>query len=360
MVFFLAPIQPLPILCSSWTTANRHFLSKLINNQNNMKMKILIPKTLWAFGGLLLLCAGCTTPDLKPFADSTASLHQAMTMTRDVVQSELSALKKAQVLTNALELADAEKNIPAALEARVAFMEAVVKYSDSLAAVADAGKNGEANAKLLSDSVTQLAGMFGPYGAAVGGVGDIVKTAYKLLAEAAAVHSLKTATAKSDPIIQGATQIMLVDMTNVINVLDIAGKALITKMDDPHMDDYGVRAKLLKYRKHAMAKLNSDLKDEAGYEQVLTQHNKANAETEKTLHGINEWYEPLQAKENEINQRFNQEKEVAQNTLKAFRQWAAVHADLTKALEQNRQPNIRELVSTMLEIKTEIANLKKH
>jgi ABC-type transporter Mla subunit MlaD len=152
---------------------------------------------------------------------------------------------------------------------------------------------------------------------------------------------------------------MMVDMTNVVSVLDRGGRGLIAKNDDPYLDDYGVRSKLLKYRKNKIADINNTI-TETNYEQLLAKYNKDNAETETTIKTLNDLLDPLDAKDAEIHQRFDQEEDMARNTLKAFQQWAAVHADLTKALKEDRQPNIRELASTVLEIKSEIENLKKH
>jgi len=62
----------------------------------------------------------------------------------------------------------------------------------------------------------------------------------------------------------------------------------------------------------------------------------------------------------ENDQRFASEEEIVQNTIQGFLQLAKIHADLKDSLAENRQPNMRELVSTVLEIKDEIEQLKKH
>ena len=67
------------------------------------KIKKMIP--LSAFAGLTLLVGGCTTPDLKPFADSTANLHQATVQTRDIIKAELREFKQQEIITNGDALA---------------------------------------------------------------------------------------------------------------------------------------------------------------------------------------------------------------------------------------------------------------
>jgi hypothetical protein len=72
------------------------------------------------------------------------------------------------------------------------------------------------------------------------------------------------------------------------------------------------------------------------------------------------WYLPLQEKETEVRLRLAAESRLMLQTAVGFNQWKKAHADLMLALEDDRQPNIRMLVSTVLEIKAEIETLKKH
>src|SRR4051812_43160832 len=106
-------------------------------------------KNLFVCQALLLLIAliGCQTPDLKPFADSTANLHQSIIRSQDIVRSELQGLRASHVFEDEGKLSEAEKTFTKAFAQRIAFMVAVVNYSDSLAAVADAGENGQAGAQ---------------------------------------------------------------------------------------------------------------------------------------------------------------------------------------------------------------------
>src|SRR4030095_11041267 len=169
---------------------------------------------------VLATLTGCQTPDLKPFADSTANLDQAVVRSQDIVRSEFHELRTRNVLTNEDALINAEKTFTNAFAQRIAFMEAVVNYSDSLAAVADAGKNGQANAQALGDSVKALADAAGSYGAAVGVAADVFAKIFGVAAQAWAVHSLKEATSKADPFIAYGAEILQKDMNNIADILD--------------------------------------------------------------------------------------------------------------------------------------------
>lgn len=97
---------------------------------------------------LLLLLAGCpaTIPEIKPFADRTAEMATAMN--KGYTQTEVS-LTEAEDEKHAKEL---QKRWASTKEALIA----LVAYSDSLAAIADAGNKGSDSAKAVATSLNGL------------------------------------------------------------------------------------------------------------------------------------------------------------------------------------------------------------
>ncbi len=238
-------------------------------------------------------------------------------------------------------------------------MVAVVNYSDSLAAVAAAGDSGQTNMQALCKSIGQLADMAGPYGAAVQGGTQIGSQIYQLISEAVAVHTLREATTKVNPGIQRAAVLMAMDMTNVLNVLVTGDEELSAALKTPYLDDIILRKHLVKIRQQQIEQINNDLTI-TNYLEKLAEYNQNLAKVDEMLAQMDKWYLPLQAQQAQNHQRFATEEDLVNHTIQGFQQWAKAHADLTKALQENRQPNISELVSTVSEIKTEIATLKKH
>jgi hypothetical protein len=149
---------------------------------------------------------------------------------------------------------------------------AVVNYADSLATVADAGKNGQANAQALGDSVKKLADAAGPYGQAVGVGADVLAKIYGLAAQAFAVNSLKEATLKADLIIAYGADILQKDMKNIKDILDTAETPLITAMQKPYQRDIAQRDNLLKFRKAQSDEINS-LIIETNWSDLLANYN---------------------------------------------------------------------------------------
>ena len=326
----------------------------LVRYHRKMKRTILLTLT-----GLLALASGCTTPDLKPFADSTASLHQAVVQSQKIVRTEIAGVTNAPNLSDPAKIIADNKAISEMFDKRKAFTAALVGYSDSLAAVADAGKNGQANAQALGDSVKTLAQTAGPYGDAVGAASDMVAKVYGLAAQAWAVHTLKEATAKVDPAIQAGAEFIRMDMTNVLAILKSANYEANAAVKSPHHEEMNLFIRASNSRGELASEL-SDALNATNWVERLAAYNREAGELDKALNRMNEWRAPMLQTIAENDQRFASEEEIVQNTIQGFLQLAKIHADLKDSLAENRQPNMRELVSTVLEIKDEIEQLKKH
>jgi hypothetical protein len=350
--------DPTDVVCSFCLPQSTYEADKALSGDFALDMKTYL-HCLTVVSLLLAPLTGCQTPDLKPFADSTANLHQAVVRSQDIVRSEFHELRTSNVLTNEDELINAERTFTNAFAQRIAFMEAVVNYSDSLAAVADAGKNGQANAQALGDSVKTLAEAAGSYGAAVGVAADVFAKIFGVAAQAWAVHSLKEATAKADPFIAYAAEIMQKDMNNIVDILATSQVPLVVAMQKPYRADIARRNSLLRFREAQSLQINEYL-TKTNWPDLLTDYNKKIAEVNTILDAADKWYLPLNEKMGELQVRLDGESQLMRQTAAGFKQWERAHADLVQALKDNRQPNIRMLLSTVLEIKSEIETLKKH
>src|SRR6267378_1201683 len=82
------------------------------------------------------LLAGCHTPDLKPFRDSTAKIQSSVLEAQDLYSGELERLRPFVPDENALT--KQQKIFSENWKARTEVMDAMVKYAASLASVADA------------------------------------------------------------------------------------------------------------------------------------------------------------------------------------------------------------------------------
>src|SRR4030095_7356109 len=136
-------------------------------------------------------------------------------------------------------------------------------------------------------------------------------------------------------------------------------ETLTTAMQKHHQRDIAQRNNLLKFREAQSTNINN-LITNANWPDLLADYNKKIAEVNASLDATDKWYLPLHEQQTEVQLRLSVESQLMRQTAVGFRQWEKVHADLVQALKDNRQPNIRMLVSTVLEIKAEIETLKKH
>src|SRR5438046_3150570 len=83
-------------------------------------------------GFLILVLTGCQTPDLRPFADSTAAMNTAVKEGQKVFVRELEAIKAAD--REATYIDNALVDFTNYWSLRTAFMDTLVEYSEQLAA----------------------------------------------------------------------------------------------------------------------------------------------------------------------------------------------------------------------------------
>lgn len=130
----------------------------------------------------ITLVSACTSiPDIKPFADATAALSTALNKGYLHTESQLATLQSENP-----DLEDEAKNTLEELRKRwkptKEAMNALVAYTDSLAALADAGKTGAESAKKLTDSFEGLYNAVGKL-APLPGISIGVKTAFEAIAK---------------------------------------------------------------------------------------------------------------------------------------------------------------------------------
>ena len=116
---------------------------------------------------------GCQTPDLKPFRDSTAKIHNSVLEAKDLFLEEQERVKEFVPDASKLALEREIDLFKTNWSARVNIMESMVKYASSLASVAEAPDRSKAALEGVGESVAELAVAAGPYAPAVEGAKNI-------------------------------------------------------------------------------------------------------------------------------------------------------------------------------------------
>jgi len=139
-----------------------------------------------------LMATACTTlPDVKPFADATASLSTAAGSQYREIESELDSLEVERApgdsdqVHKALVAAkdNAGKAFKANRQAFDAMLAAMVTYSEKLASLAAAGKEGAEAANSLLDTFQGFASLAGVSGIPAGPLAKPITDGFKLIAD---------------------------------------------------------------------------------------------------------------------------------------------------------------------------------
>ena len=172
-----------------------------------------------------LLTSGCTSlPDAQPFADASVRMQGAVSQSGRAVVQELRQLGWANDQASALE---------EAWQHRIAAVDAVVRYSNSVAAIVAAGKKGGESVSALAGSLESLASAAGialPGEAVIGVVTDTAKFIGAQIALVRASSSLKQALAQSQPAVDRLTAILTEDQRDLEAIMLTANSAVTSKI----------------------------------------------------------------------------------------------------------------------------------
>lgn len=308
---------------------------------------------------LLLALTGCQTPDLKPFAESTAAMHTAIKEGQKVFVRELEAIRTAD--KEATYIDDALSTFTNHWSLRVAFMDTMVDYSEQLAAVADAPRQRGENTKAVAEAVEKVAGTFGPYGAAVGGGLEIVRKVDNLVAQVRAARTLQQAVERANPVVTNVVPLLIKDLKKLQNTLPTMRLGLRSSIQEQHGDALEARKNLLARLPPLYRRLADEIADpDANWATAAADFNTDVAEVAKTLMEMDRWYLPLAARIKEDNQRIDAGIALLSEAQAGLQRWMEIHRKLGSDLAERRQPNWRLLLETAREIQNDIERIKKH
>lgn len=180
---------------------------------------------------MIALLSACTSiPDIQPFADATANLATALNKGYGQTENQLATLQaentelKVAAGAKLKELRDRWKPTKAAINALVA-------YTDSLAALAKAGKTGQEAANKLTDSFSGLYNAVGQL-LPLPGLSPGVQTAFQaigavngVIARMRARRALKEAAEDAAPAVDTIARVLAANFAELENINAAAGTA---------------------------------------------------------------------------------------------------------------------------------------
>jgi hypothetical protein len=309
---------------------------------------------------VVLSCAACgTLPDLEPFASATAELQKAVSTSHDSVYNELSVL--ASQYPDDEEFKSFPKQFSDAWGPRITAMEALVHYSDSLAAIASAAKEGRKDAEALAGSLESLvASVGGPMGAVSSSVGGrIAVSLYGAIQEIRASKALDKAVIAADPLVQEVSTLILQDFITLEQLLDPPRleASMEAAIKRTYTNDYNADPA---YRKQLMGKQKEAIgavEQERGKTPIDASALKVAidrlSELNTQLAATNDWNDKLNRDLAAMRNRFAAQRIIIAKTKKGIQEWQKIHHSLALALQRNKErPNFRILLNTALEIQS--------
>lgn len=307
---------------------------------------------------LLVLLGGCATlPDLAPYADSSVQLREAVAASGRATVQELRLLRQSNLSPEDQERLDASiDKLEADWAVRVVALSAVVAYSESLQAIADAGSTGGEATSKVADSLKSFAttvGVAAPAGQAVGAATDLAKFIYGRIAEVRAEKALGKSLRLADPAVLQLVSTIQKDLEDVKGTALTALALQESLLKTTHQTELAFRKARISERQALYASLG----EKASLDEVDAQKLQSLA---VVIQQTEEWYGPLQAKLNEVRVRRSAMLEIIEVTRFGLDSWANAHTELAEAVEDERSrgPSMQAVISSAKEIKALIERIR--
>jgi len=292
------------------------------------------------------LLAGCAAPDVEPFADATVELRRAIT--------ESGAVTAEAMVTAARTLpsgsgADDAKEFVAIWEDRIKLVDVLVDYSDALAGIAAASAGSQRTAQGLGDSIMRLADLVPGTGAAVADGVQLGEILLRTGIQVKANRDLEEAVGSAHLALAKVAGYLVEDLNDLGILYLKASQDMEVALDD----EYGRREE----RRAALLARRAKLRDA-----IIAAPNDVNV---AHVRQIEELVARMEPEHQEYLQRRSTLLQDRTTTLQMFnkakagvRVWVRAHEELRLAMEQNRRPNVRLILSTAQEIREAVDRIR--
>lgn len=300
-----------------------------------------------------LLFVGCTTPDLKPFADASKSLSMSVKTGGDLAIKPLARIPlwDGEKYVQPSATNHPAKALAASWENRRHTMDAVLVYSTSLAAINDAAAHRKENATELVNSVQGLCSAVPGFGAAFNSAGDLIVKGLEITVEIKAWHDMRRAVKAADPAIQLVAEALKKDFAVLSTTFQLqVGDQLIQKSAEsfPIEVVYLPLQSQRDAQREAVARAPADATVGAELDRL-----------DRLMDAVKVDLDRLQSDRDNLVASREDGKEFFAAAIEAVAAWASAHAELVKSFEEQRTPNLALLAARAQELNEIVGNLKK-
>ena len=292
-----------------------------------------------------ILAAGCgTLPDARPFADASATLAVAVKSSGQALTDSLrDAGSAASSSSDAKAYEELVGKFDAAWAERVKAVQGVAAYSEAIADVIDAGREGEETVKKVGDSLQGLASAVGiPLaGPAVAAASEISQFIAGRVALVRASRKLEEALAQAQPAVERIAQHLVEDAEKRLKpTLREAHANLVSSIKSPYDADDNFAKSFARQRDELRAKALKDLK----LVPQLAEFERVQAAAVASLKERDQKIEQASA-------AYKARLQLVAALSPATTAWAGAHRDLAAAVREKRKVTATELVETVVELK---------
>ena len=312
-----------------------------------------LPPRLLAGLAFALLLSGCQTPDLKPFADASATLVSGINQGGDMA---IAPLASQAVMVNGVLVAPGAPEHPAskliALWAeRRAAANAILAYSQSLADINDAATNRKATATSVVDAVRHLAAAVPGVNVSSNAAGDLVVFVLSAGIEVKAWRDMASAVKSADPAVQAIAGVLKQDFAALSAELESVTLNQLTSSTTPALRE--------------VDRLYEPVREKQRAQRILLATDLSNLSVSTELlrlDSLRAGLEPdlvaLRAEKSRLEDTRTAGKNFYAAAGGAIDAWAAAHHDLVESFEEHRGPNLRLLATRAQELNTVIKEFR--
>lgn len=340
----------------------------------------------WASAFALLLSGCGSIPDLKPFADATQAVRSGVVSVGSEFASAIPADMRCSGSGPSAPLCRVK--FSDAWKPRVDALGAIGDYSDGLAQVAAAGRDGAARAEQVVGSATTL---LTTVGAVVpGAIASVATKGLAELAKARALRSMSEAIEAVHPPVKELFEALDADLATLDRTgQEIAvGTAALADADDKAQVGAAVARAggaagalrsvisndhtALRVAVENLATVRAGKPVAGGcatepdcvqqlqaIDRRLAENRRHLAVVEADLEGLRKAYAPTQAKKDAARTQAAQLRRTIVELRSALDSWLVVHRSLASDVRRGLQPNVRQLVATAEEIRKLLDDMRK-
>ena len=303
--------------------------------------------------GCTLTACATTLPDAAPYAAASLQLRDAIAEGGRTTVQELRRLQASSLAPDdAARLAESIGSLDSSWKTRIAALDAVVAYSESLQAIVDAGNTGDERVQEVASSLEGLAkaaGVVPVAGAVAEPIVEVSAFVYAKIARMRAAKELRTSLREAVPAVERLGTVIGDDLEDLSETNAVALASQASSLTTSHQKGLAFRNRLVVERDALYAAESLD----------AAQNEKLVALTALIVQ-TDDWYGPLQEQLAAIRVRRAASEQLFAAAQRGLASWVVGHSELVEAIEAERArgPSVQSVLSSAAEIKSLIERIR--